>query len=212
MLIASHCIKKAPRSGVTEVTLVGVVQEELGPGKVGGLSRHWSKFKRFEPLSRHPRFARVDLRCDESESSSYQYVETTHGTQAEHHAAPKGSIIEDPAPTDKWTPLQCNNRQLQHHGDKPIASELFRNAAHDQLVTERADQEGNCHGNRAGEIRLGGEEDMPSEEMIHRNVPFPREFQPVTAVPPVRVEVAIGETGDFRECAQDVFPYDEKDQ
>lgn len=52
---------------------------------------------------------------------------------------------------------------------------------------------------------------MPLQEPVHRYVPLARELEPVSRIPPVRVEVAVGEAGDFCKGTEDVFEDDEKD-
>lgn len=53
---------------------------------------------------------------------------------------------------------------------------------------------------------------MTAEEAVNGDIPLPREFHPVSRVPPVRVEVAIGEASDFGKGAEDVFKDDEEDE
>lgn len=70
---------------------------------------------------------------------------------------------------------------------------------------------------------------MPPKEMVHWLVPLARELEPVAAIPPVGVELAIGEpwavstfasrtegycilTSDFRECSQYIFENDKENQ
>jgi len=35
---------------------------------------------------------------------------------------------------------------------------------------------------------------MPTEEVVYWDIPFPGEFKPVTAVPPVGVELTVGKS------------------
>ena len=53
---------------------------------------------------------------------------------------------------------------------------------------------------------------MPTEEVVHGDIPLAREFEPVEAVPPVGVEATIGEACDFSESAEDVFEDYEEDE
>lgn len=71
---------------------------------------------------------------------------------------------------------------------------------------------------------------MSAKEVVDRNVPFSRKLKPgngrqrrrsenpvqqdlpITGVPPVRVEMAICKTGDFRECSQRIFEDCKKDE
>jgi len=53
---------------------------------------------------------------------------------------------------------------------------------------------------------------VAAEEVVHGNVPLAREFQPVERVPPVGVEAAVAEAGDFGESAEEVLEDDEEDE
>jgi len=53
---------------------------------------------------------------------------------------------------------------------------------------------------------------MPSEEVVDRDIPLSREFKPVCAIPPVRVEVSVREAGDFSESTENVFEDYKEDQ
>ena len=53
---------------------------------------------------------------------------------------------------------------------------------------------------------------MSSEEMMNWNVPFPRKFKPVGTVPPIAVEVSVGETSNLRECSKHKLENNEKDK
>lgn len=53
---------------------------------------------------------------------------------------------------------------------------------------------------------------MAAEEVVHRDIPLARELEPVEAVPPVGVEAAVAEAGDFGEGAEDVFEDYEEDE
>ena len=141
-----------------------------------------------------------------------QHVKTAHHAQAQYHAAPKCRIVQHPPSPNQLTPLQRHDRQLQHHGKKPIPAKFLGDAAHDQLVAQRTDQESNDHGHGRGKVRLGREEDVPAQEMVDGDVPLAAEFEPVAGIPPIRVKMAVGEAGDFREGAEDVFPDDKEDE
>lgn len=54
--------------------------------------------------------------------------------------------------------------------------------------------------------------DVSSEEVMHRDIPFSRELEPITGVPPVGVEVPVGEAGYLRESAKKIFEDDEEDE
>jgi len=47
--------------------------------------------------------------------------------------------------------------------------------------------------------------DVTLEEAVDWDVPLARKLKPVRAVPPVRIEVAVGEAGDLGERSKDVF-------
>lgn len=73
--------------------------------------------------------------------------------------------------------------------------DFLRYDGHDQLVRERAHEEGNKHGSSARDApaRYGGCVHVSQEEGVHGFVPFARELVPGCGVPPVFVELAIGE-------------------
>lgn len=75
--------------------------------------------------------------------------------------------------------LDRHNRQLQHHTDKPVATEFLGDTAHDQLVEDGANEKGDEHGDGLGEGGSGGEVDVAEEEVVHWDVPFAGEFEPV---------------------------------
>lgn len=78
-------------------------------------------------------------------------------------------------------------------------------------MEDSADQEGDEHGDGLREVGSSREVNVTEEEVVNGDVPFSREFQPVTRVPPVRVEVSVRELGKFCECPQDVFEDDKED-
>ena len=53
---------------------------------------------------------------------------------------------------------------------------------------------------------------MPPQKVVHRNVPFAAELEPIGTVPPIRVEVSVGEASELSEGATEVFPDDEEHQ
>lgn len=53
---------------------------------------------------------------------------------------------------------------------------------------------------------------MAPEKGVDGDVPLAGKLHPVGAVPPVGVEVAVGEARDFGERAEDVFEDDEEDE
>jgi len=153
-------------------------------------------------------FARTRTHTD----TSNKHVKTAQQTQSQNNAAPKHGVVEDPFASYVATSLRGHNGQLQHHGHESVAAQFLRDAAHDQLVAQRADQERERHGNGVAEMNSRGEVDVPSEEVVDWDVPLSTEFQPVGAVPPVGVEVAVGETGYLGERAEEVLPNDEEDE
>ena len=85
-------------------------------------------------------------------AASDQNIQAAHAAQPENHAEPERRIVENPAATNQGAPLDGHDRQLQHHSDKPVTSQLLRDAPHDQLMTQRTDQECNRHGDGGGKI------------------------------------------------------------
>lgn len=53
---------------------------------------------------------------------------------------------------------------------------------------------------------------MATEEVMHGDIPFPREFEPISGVPPVRIEMPVCETGNFCKGAEDVLKDYEEDE
>lgn len=49
---------------------------------------------------------------------------------------------------------------------------------------------------------------MAEEEIVHRSVPIAGELVPGDAVPPICVESAVGEVGEFREEIENTLPDD----
>ena len=78
--------------------------------------------------------------------------------------------------------LNRDDGKLQHHSQETVAAQLFRDAAHDELVGDGADEESRDHGYGLGSVAASGVVDVTAEEMVHRDVPFAREFKPVFVV------------------------------
>ena len=81
----------------------------------------------------------------------------------------------------------------RREGDAP---NLLGNDRHDELVHGRAEEEGEEHGRLAREL-VGADRggvDVAEEEGVHGLVPFPAEFIPGGGVPPILIELAVGET------------------
>jgi len=51
---------------------------------------------------------------------------------------------------------------------------------------------------------------MSSEEVMDRDVPFSRKLEPVGTVPPVAIEMSVGETGDFGEGSKYILKDDKE--
>ena len=64
----------------------------------------------------------------------------------------------------------------------------------------------------ARDMRPRGTINMAAQEVVNGDIPLPRELEPVAGIPPVGVEVAVGEAGDFGKGAKDVFEDDEEDE
>lgn len=90
------------------------------------------------------------------------------------------TYVQSRLPAEVARFLDRHNGQLQHHGAEPVAAQLLRDAAHDQLVGNRAHQEGDEHGDGLGEMRQRGEIHVAAEEVVDGNVPLAREFQPLS--------------------------------
>jgi hypothetical protein len=109
---------------------------------------------------------------------------------------------------------------LAHLSQETIATNLFRDACHNDLMTDGWDQESDQSSKRSTNVWTWSTIYMSAEKVVNWDVPFTGEFQPVSAVPPVWVEVPVGEawmssvwgtigeawdekehTGYFSECA-----------
>ena len=76
--------------------------------------------------------------------------------------------------------LHGDNRQLQHHGAEAVPAQLLRDAAHDELVRDGTDEEGDDHCDGFGELRERGEVDVAAEEVVDGDVPLAGEFEPIS--------------------------------
>ena len=115
----------------------------------------------------------------------------THHRQAQDHRAPETDIVKDALAFNPSSPLQHDDGQLQHHGHEAVAAEFLSDARHDDLVANSADEEGDERGHGLREMRAGCSIDMAAKEMVDRDIPLSGKFEPVDAVPPVRVELAV---------------------
>jgi len=79
-------------------------------------------------------------------------------------------------------------------------------------MAQTRDQEGHDHGQLGAGKTARGEEDVALEEVVHGDVPFAAELEPVLAVPPVGIEVAVGEAGELGEGAEGILPDDEESE
>jgi len=60
-------------------------------------------------------------------------------------------------------------------------------------MADGRNEKGDERGHRSADVRSRGGVDVATEEVVHGNVPFAGEFEPVGAVPPVGVEVSVAE-------------------
>lgn len=79
-------------------------------------------------------------------------------------------------------------------------------------MPERAEQERDQGAHVPAQVRPAGAVDVPAQEMMDGDVPLAAELEPVARVPPVAVEVAVGEAGDLGEGAKHVLEDDEEDE
>ena len=133
------------------------------------------------------------MRRREKDDSERMEGKATYHAQPEDHAAPEQDIVQQSPLPDPWRPLDHDNGHLEHHGDEAVPAELARDAAHDELVGKTRDKEGDYGGDGTGDGVQRRAVDMASEKMVDGDVPLPGELEPVFRVPPVRVELAIGE-------------------
>jgi hypothetical protein len=75
--------------------------------------------------------------------------------------------------------------------EETISPELLSNASHHNLVTDGGDEKRDEGSHGTADVGARGAIDMATEEVVNRNIPFTREFEPVGAVPPVGIEVSI---------------------
>jgi hypothetical protein len=90
----------------------------------------------------------------------------------------KGVYIKYRSSTEEARLLNRNNRKLEHHGQESVSPKFLGNAAHDQLVEYRADQERDDHSHWLREVTASGPVDVAEEEVVNRYVPLAREFHP----------------------------------
>lgn len=102
-------------------------------------------------------------------------------------------------PAAQPAPACAHERQLHHLHYHQVAAQLLEDAPHDQLVHAGAEQEGDERGRgaRDAERADGRVVDVSQQECVHGAVPVARELVPRRAVPPVGVEAAVGEEGEF---------------
>ena len=76
-----------------------------------------------------------------------------------------------------------------------------------------ADEECNPRRHRSAQFHTARSDvNVPPEEVVDGDIPLATEFQPVQRVPPVGVELAVRELGDFGEGAEDVLEDYEEDE
>jgi hypothetical protein len=136
------------------------------------------------------------MRKSAMEISNHEKIgegDRTYHAQARDHTAPEQDIVENGSVADPWAALDQDDGHLQHHGNEAVPTELASDASHDQLVCYTRDQEGDEGGHGTGHCVARCRVDMPTEEMVDGDIPLARELEPVKAVPPVRVELPVGE-------------------
>lgn len=75
------------------------------------------------------------------------------------------------------------------------------------------DEECDCRCDGPANVGTAGSHvHVPQEEVVDGDIPFAAELEPVEGIPPVGVESAVRETGDFGEGAEDVFEDYEEDE
>lgn len=79
-------------------------------------------------------------------------------------------------------------------------------------MTDSGDEKGDKGCESLAGVRARGAVDVAAQEGVDGNIPLARKLHPVGRVPPVGVEVAVGEAGDFGKGAEDVFEDDEEDE
>ena len=136
----------------------------------------------------------------------------THHTQPPNHATPKANVIQCLLSPHPSRLLHHHQRQLQHLTRKPVTPQLLGNASHHNLVAHGGYQKRDDGRHGLSHKRSRGAVDVSPQEAIDGHVPLARKLHPVRAVPPVRVEMAVGEAGDFSERPQNVLEDDEEDE
>lgn len=106
---------------------------------------------------------------------SFSSMLSIFGSGLKYHGC---TYVENGLPLYVLGLLDRNDGQLEHHGEEAVATKLFSNTAHDQFVSDGADEEGDEHGDWFGEVGERGEVDMAPEKVVYGDVPFPGEFQP----------------------------------
>jgi uncharacterized protein YndB with AHSA1/START domain len=61
-------------------------------------------------------------------------------------------------------------------------------------MANSTNEKGDECGERSADVRTGGRVDMAAEKVMYWDIPFAGEFEPVNAVPPVRIEMAVCKT------------------
>ena len=136
----------------------------------------------------------------------------TYQAQPENHAAPEAHVVERLAAADPLCPLQDDDGKLQHLTDKAVAAQFLGDTCHDNFVADRADQKGDDGGISFANVRAAGAVNVAAEEAVDGHVPLARELHPVGAVPPVAIEVPVGEACDLGAGAEHVLEDDEENE
>ena len=82
---------------------------------------------------------------------------------------------------------------MGHLAQEAVPPDLLRDACHDYFVPDGRDEEGDECGHGTPDVWAGGAVDVSPEEVVDGNVPFAGEFQPIGAIPPVRIKVSVCE-------------------
>lgn len=141
-----------------------------------------------------------------------QCIKVTYQAEAQNHGTPKTDIVERLAAPNPFGALHHDDGQLQHLADEAVAANLLCDAGHDNLVADGGDEEGDEGGKGLAGVGARGAVDVAAQEGVDGDVPLARKLHPVGRVPPVGVEVVVGEAGDFGKGAEDVLEDDEEDE
>ena len=143
---------------------------------------------------------------------SYKYIQSTHYAQPKYHADPEHDIIEQRPAPHKLRSLDRNDGQLCHLRQEPVSPEFLRDTAHHELMPKRTHEESDQRRHIFADMHAARAVNMTSQEVMDGDVPFSRKLQPVAAIPPIRVEMAVREASDLRKSPEHILEYDEEDK